>query len=363
MRDNRAGFKNFPTDRNNPTDKKFVIRWVVSIRWENLCFFCKESTFKKLKIRKATTMLKKALLVGINEYPAADDRLYGCVNDVRAMQEVLMEIFDFSTDHLKILLNREATKKNIVAGLKWLSQGGSEPAVRVFHYAGHGHPLPDTSGDEKDGQDEALAPYDYKPGVHKTFLIDDELRKLYKRFPAKSNLTLVMDCCHSGTNQRRDVERNRTFRSIPLTFEERRAIAQARRKFVDKRNKEIMRKVAAKLRGKKYTKRNLAALVGEMIQSYDKQPFGGDYNLREGNILLAACQPHEGATDTEIGNKSHGVFTYYLTQILRQTRGQIKYGELIQKVGAAFRDNRFDDQVPQLECNPGREKAKVLALF
>jgi hypothetical protein len=85
--------------------------------------------------------------------------------------------------------------------------------------------------------------------------------------------------------------------------------------------------------------------------------------LREGNILLAACQPHEGATDTEIGNKSHGVFTYYLTQILRQTRGQIKYGELIQKVGAAFRDNRFDDQVPQLECNPGREKAQVLALF
>ncbi len=308
-------------------------------------------------------MQKKALLVGINEYPDPDDRLYGCVNDVMAMQEILTEIFDFATDHIKILLNREATKKNIVAGLKWLSQGGSDPAVRVFHYAGHGHPLPDTSGDETDGQDEALAPYDYKPGVNKTFLIDDELKKLYKRFPANSNLTLVMDCCHSGSNQRRDLTRKRTFRSIPLTFEERQAIAQAKKKFVDKRNQEIMQKVAAKLRGKKYTKKNLTSLIGEMIQSYEKQPFGGNYNLREGNILLAACQPHEGATDTEIGDKPHGVFTYYLTQILRETRGQIKYGELIKKVGEAFRDHSFDDQVPQLECNPGREKAKVLALF
>ncbi len=308
-------------------------------------------------------MLKKALLVGINDYPDADDRLYGCVNDVMAMQEVLAKNFDFSTDHIKILLNREGTKKNIVAGLKWLAQGGSEPAVRVFHYAGHGHPLPDTSGDEKDGQDEALAPYDYKPGLNQSFLIDDELKKLYKLFPAKSNLTLFMDCCHSGTNQRRDLARKRTFRSIPLSFEERRAIAQARKKFTEKRNKQIMQKVAAKLRGKKYTKRNLAGMVREMIQSYEKQPFGGDYNLREGNILLAACQPNEGATDTEIGNKSHGVFTYYLTQILRETRGQIKYGELIKKVGEALRDNNFDDQVPQLECNPDRQKAKVLGLF
>jgi hypothetical protein len=30
-------FKKSPTDRNNPTDKKIVIRWVVSIRWE-CCF-------------------------------------------------------------------------------------------------------------------------------------------------------------------------------------------------------------------------------------------------------------------------------------------------------------------------------------
>ena len=170
-------------------------------------------------------MLKKALLVGINKYRKYP--LLGCVNDVAAMKDLLVELYDFSEDNIRVLTDRDATTKAVVENLGWLAQGGSEPAVRVFHYAGHGHFVADESGDESDGSDEALVLYDHdKAG----YLIDDKLKELYDRFPANGNLTLIMDCCHSGTNQRGPDDI--VYRFIPNTYDERRAIAVARKKFL-----------------------------------------------------------------------------------------------------------------------------------
>jgi len=305
-------------------------------------------------------MVKKALLVGINKYPKADDRLLGCVNDVLAMQGVLTEIFQYATSDLKILLDRDATKQNIVNGLKWLAEGGAEAAVRVFHYAGHGHSLPDDNEEDEDGTDEALVPYDYE---QKRNIIDDELKVIYKSFPAASNLTLIMDCCHSGSIQRRSTKKKATYRFVPNTHKERLAIAAARKKFREKRRQEAFAKVLASSRGRSVSDEEIKQRVFAEWQKYEKQPFGGNYNLREGNILLAACRSTELATDAKIGRKNHGAFTYYLTENLRKTRGKIVYADLIKKTGQAMHDHGFDDQVPQLECDPGKEKAKMLAVF
>ena len=139
--------------------------------------------------------VRRALLVGINAYP--DAPLRGCINDVRQMKGLLKQFYGFQDDGIKLLLDGDATAAGIKAGLAWLAEGGADAdAVRIFHYSGHGTYVADKNGDEPDGRDECLVPFDYKSAG---FITDDVLKTLYDRFPVSGNLTLVMDSCHSGT--------------------------------------------------------------------------------------------------------------------------------------------------------------------
>ena len=57
--------------------------------------------------------------------------------------------------------------------------------------------MPDTSGDEDDGYDETLIPVDFRSAGQ---IIDDDIYKDFvKPMPAGVNVTVLMDCCHSGT--------------------------------------------------------------------------------------------------------------------------------------------------------------------
>lgn len=302
-------------------------------------------------------MHKRALLVGINDYGSKQLNLRGCVNDVMKMKELLAGFYDFAAEDLRLLLNRDATKKNIVAGLKWLAQGGSATAVRVFHYAGHGYSVPDRSGDEEDGADEALVPHDFQQNG---FLIDDALRKLYRLFPKNANLTLIMDCCHSGSIQR-DPKKDIRYRFLPISDKQRKAIAAARRKFMRQQQAFVLAALADQ-RDLKITAGELEQRVHQAMRKFEKQHFGGDFKLREGNILLAACHSSQQAADAKFGRSYHGAFTFFLTEIVRARKGRITHRELVEKIGVALRDHDFP-QIPQLECNPRREKAKLLAAF
>ncbi|MGH7496599.1 MAG: caspase family protein [bacterium] len=302
-------------------------------------------------------MLKKALLIGINEYP--DVPLRGCVNDVMQMKEALIDLFGFAPENIQMILDREATQKGVVEGLDWLAQGGNEQAVRVFHYAGHGHFVPDKSGDEPDGADEALVPYDHE---RNGYLIDDHLKELYDRFPANGNLTLIMDCCHSGTNQR-DVEHDVIYRFLPVSYADRKAIAEAKRKFLQAQREFVLRemkqfKSQKTLRGpdEEFEKRVMAAM-----QSFKKQRYG-DHRVREGNVLIAACQSDQKAADAKFDKTYHGAFTFFLVKLLRETEGRIPHLELVQKLGDLLDDHDFK-QIPQLECLEGRNAANLFAAF
>jgi hypothetical protein len=57
--------------------------------------------------------------------------------------------------------------------------------------------LQDDNGDEEDGFDETLAPYDAKP-TGENQIRDDELNRLIERLSGRS-ATLLFDSCHSGT--------------------------------------------------------------------------------------------------------------------------------------------------------------------
>eukprot|EP00914_Ancora_sagittata_P020491 GHVO01040451.1.p1 GENE.GHVO01040451.1~~GHVO01040451.1.p1 ORF type:complete len:382 (+),score=63.42 GHVO01040451.1:37-1182(+) len=144
---------------------------------------------------------RKALLVGIN-YIGQKGQLNGCINDCKLMKACLNKVgFPSDPAHEKILIEDQGfdspTRRNILEGLSWLVAGAKPGDSLFFHYSGHGTRTKDLDGDEEDGYDEAICPVDFdKAGL----IIDDDLFDItVKPLPRGCRLTILMDCCHSGS--------------------------------------------------------------------------------------------------------------------------------------------------------------------
>ena len=143
--------------------------------------------------------MKKALLVGIN-YPGTSHALRGCVNDVVAMSHLLSEKYGFEAKNKRMLTDASATTKNILDRLEWLVKDAKAGDVLYFHYSGHGSQFIDQRYDddfEPDGLDEILCPVDLN--WRDKMIRDDDLRRIFNKVPEGVNLTVVLDCCHSGS--------------------------------------------------------------------------------------------------------------------------------------------------------------------
>jgi hypothetical protein len=149
---------------------------------------------------------KWALLVGINKYAKLDARyqLSGCVNDVAVMASVLQQNFGFPAANIALLRDETATRDGILAALDGLIDRAGTNDVVVIHYSGHGSQMTDREGDEPDGLDETIVPHDSGRGTAPNRdITDDEIYERLVRLTAKTPyVTLIFDCCHSGTISR-----------------------------------------------------------------------------------------------------------------------------------------------------------------
>eukprot|EP00403_Amphidinium_massartii_P029033 CAMPEP_0178404166 /NCGR_PEP_ID=MMETSP0689_2-20121128/17740_1 /TAXON_ID=160604 /ORGANISM="Amphidinium massartii, Strain CS-259" /LENGTH=1059 /DNA_ID=CAMNT_0020025135 /DNA_START=238 /DNA_END=3413 /DNA_ORIENTATION=- len=150
--------------------------------------------------RVGVTGQRKAVTVGIN-YIGLPVQLSGCVNDSDTFVSLLTDDFGFNISHIRQLRDdqpqRMPTKKNMVAALNWLVAGASPGDHLFFHYSGHGSQQADQNNDEMDGKDETLVPVDYQTAG---MLSDDDMRRiLVSSLPKGVRLTVILDCCHSGT--------------------------------------------------------------------------------------------------------------------------------------------------------------------
>ena len=294
----------------------------------------------------------KVLLVGINSYPTMP--LRGCINDIENMCALLKQQYSIADENVQLLLDADATKAGIEEKLRWLAQpdDGDGPPLRVFHFSGHGTYVVDGNGDEPDGRDEALVPYDFTTVGG---LTDDILRGVYDEFSPETHLLLTMDCCHSGTITRNPVE-DITYRFLPNSFEEQEtfdAAAQRTQAARDTHIRQAMRDVRADVSDDEWDRRYKAA-----ASRYDKKHFGVD-KLKGNVVLLAACRADQTAADARIGGDFNGAFTYYLTEVLRKGAGRLTYGELITEVGQRLYGNQFR-QIPQLECSSSNQQCAFL---
>tara|TARA_B110000285_G_scaffold77352_1_gene89076 strand:+ start:7869 stop:8627 length:759 start_codon:yes stop_codon:yes gene_type:complete len=144
--------------------------------------------------------MKLALLIGINYKDIEGSELFGCIDDVLRMQEMLIHEMDFEEQNIIVLRddsddrNLYPTKKNILRKMEEFIYNSNSDDELWFHYSGHGSIRRDRSNDEKDNIDSVLIPNDFQTnGV----ILDDDIYAIIKG--VKGTLFLLFDCCHSGS--------------------------------------------------------------------------------------------------------------------------------------------------------------------
>jgi hypothetical protein len=137
-------------------------------------------------------MAKRALCVGINDYPGTNSDLSGCVNDANDWAEIL----DARGYQVTKLLDSQATRAGMVSALNELIESGTPGDTLVLTFSGHGSWLPDDNGDEPDARDEMLCPYDIND---QQYLMDDDLAEIFNRKRKDVLLYFISDSCHSGS--------------------------------------------------------------------------------------------------------------------------------------------------------------------
>ena len=85
------------------------------------------------------------------------------------------------------------TCMDVQAALDQLVSNTQPGDTLFFHFSGHGTQVPSDDPSETDGLDEAIVPTDMN------IIVDDDLRVILCKVPLGSHLTMLADCCHSGT--------------------------------------------------------------------------------------------------------------------------------------------------------------------
>ena len=165
-------------------------------------------------ISEVQSQTKYALLIGVNDYISSDTsknhpplahtyikKLTCAVNDVNAINEIIKARYDFNSENIVTLLNKEATSDEIQLALFDMIERCQKGDVFFFYFAGHGSQIKNTLSAEPDKMDETIVPVD---GLYKGKEIrDKQIAVILQSFINKGILvTSIMECCHSGSMAR-----------------------------------------------------------------------------------------------------------------------------------------------------------------
>lgn len=269
-------------------------------------------------------MSKKALCVGINDYPYSGNDLKGCVNDATDWANLLIARYDFPASDVRLLTDKQATKAGIFAGLKNLLAGAQAGDVLVFTNSSHGTYVTEKGGDEPN-YDEAICPYD----IDANLIVDDELRELFVNLPKGVRLTVISDSCFSGT-----VTRARVGEILPgmRTPDDRR-----------------VRFLSPALRGGKVLNNPWKAKPRLKMQFPQA-------TMKE--VLLSGCTDSEYSYDALIAGKYHGAMTYFALQAIKAAKYKLTYSQLHKSLTKLITGASYP-QHPQLEGASGNKRRQI----
>jgi hypothetical protein len=262
-----------------------------------------------------------ALLVGIDRY-SMEGRvppLRGCVADVIAMRDFLVNGLGAPADQVRLLVDEAATRTAIIDGwrthLRDRVQAGD---FVLFHYSGHGSQAPSLDSTESDQLDETIVAYDSRDEGQYD-LLDKELGALIGEVEQKgAQVALLMDCCHSGHITRARGENRPLVRQCPPDLRQRPPST-------------VLSMPAAQTRS---TRTGDAPVVGNYV-------------------LLAACRDEELANEYRPPElrQWRGALTFFFLQALQPYHPGLTWADLYDRVLPPIR-TLYPNQTPQLE-GPG----------
>jgi hypothetical protein len=126
--------------------------------------------------------MRKALIVGINNYPFSP--LKGCINDASAFASIIEKNGDGSPNFDVHLETDVLTKSELKSKIKELFDGDSD--VSLFYFSGHGY-LDEVGG--------YIVTPDAKENDEGVSM--DEILRIANSSKAKDRI-IILDCCHSG---------------------------------------------------------------------------------------------------------------------------------------------------------------------
>ena len=247
--------------------------------------------------------MKKAICIGINNYPGTANDLKGCVNDANDWAG-LLEGFGFET---RKILDAEATKSSILSAFGTLVTEASAGDVVVVTYSGHGTQVLDQSGDEADSYDEALYVYDGS-------IVDDDLRAVLEQTNRDAQVIFISDSCFSGTVTRALISESSKPRFVKT--DEIPPAAVLKKRFLAKVTEE------------------------EMVE-----------------VLLTGCSDSEYSYDAYINGRWNGAMTANAVSIMNP---DLTYSEFYSRLRKVLPSDSYP-QTPQLEGSTTNKNRKVFS--
>lgn len=287
---------------------------ILSKLWKFFCLiFSSAATTTTTTTRTSPLANKKALCMGINDYPGTNNDLRGCVNDANGWESMLSSKgFSVIT-----LLNADATKSNVISNIKNLLENAVAGDELFITYSGHGSNVTDINGDEDDGRDETWYLYDGN-------LIDDEIRDSLSRLPNSVKLTIVSDSCHSGS----------VTRAMLSALSSETHYCQAR--YMPPKDDLVAISVS-----------------GLPIKKSIAYPEEG-----MNHILITGCKSTEYSYDASFNGMSMGAMSHFALLVLRDNP-DITYRDFYAKLSKQLPSGQYP-QSPQLE---GKEELKNQKIF
>ncbi len=236
-----------------------------------------------------------ALLIGVDDYAPSPQQsgrvtpLKGPANDVALVKQLLVSQYKFADDaaHIVELIGKQATREAILKTVRshLIERAATHPqSTIVFYFSGHGSLANNVS--PGDGSTHStLVAYDSRASGGKD-IVDNELIDLFEELRKyTSNITFILDSCHSGSAIKGIDSPTLTSRSAPPNP----------RQF----------SAGGRVDGP-------AGKSGEATGSF--------LTRRQQFALLSASHAeelsYEDKIDTTSGKKFHGFFTFYLVQAL-----------------------------------------------
>lgn len=295
-------------------------------------------TFALLSLLTVQAATRRALVIGIGDYPASSG--WAKINGDKdiPMVEDMLTANGFDKQNIVKLKNEQATCSAICCEMEHLISQSQAGDFVYIHFSGHGQQITDLNGDETDGKDEAWIPYDahfaFESGVYEGehHLVDDQLNaylhRLRQSVGADGKIIVVADACHSGDGSRGDE---------------------------DETNEECIRGT-----DKEFTIANIKQTVKRFTSIFSK---GKSDKISDSQITapqptplewiyISACKDYQCNSEF----KGMGSLTTALSRVQNQL-SSLTIPSLSKKLKSFYTDNIARSQTPAIETPTGAESA------